>query len=224
MEQTGNVWLLVASPDLKGCTPLTGARLAVNSAGSMSKALLDAYLALNCPEAKPDILFLPGSDNRAAALESGEIAGAMLELSDMMELDRRAPERFSRRVSYAEAFPKLKTTGIHVNRAFAESHAESLRAYLRAVLTAHRQMKTDRAPLEAALVRYLAVDRERAATIAAAYLDRKLWDDNGGLAIDDVQYSVDFFTRTGSLPAGLNAAGVADLSHLEAVLTELGRR
>lgn len=224
MEQTGTLWSLVTSSELAGCDDLGGKRLAVNSAGSISKALLDAYLQKNCPDIKPEIMFIPGSDNRVVALQTGEIGGALLELADALELERQAPGRFRSLVNYAQAFPRLKTTGVHVNRAFAEKYPDSVRDYVRAMLTVHRQIKENPQPLKDALVKYLGVDAGRANEMAGAYLKSNLWDVNGGLTREDVQYSVEFFTTAGSLSEGLNAERVADLSYLNAVLDEIGRK
>ncbi len=63
-----------------------------------------------------------------------------------------------------------------------------------------------------------------AATTTQAYLQKNIWDVNGGLSRDAVAYSVDFFTTTGSLPVGLTADKVSDLSYLDAVLNEIGRK
>ena len=163
-------------------------------------------------------------DNRAAALQAGELGGALLELSDVLELERAAPQRLGRQISYAQTVPRLKTTCVHVNRAFAERQPEVVRAYLRALLTVHRQLKEDVAPLKTGLMKHLAIDGARAGEIAGAYLARNLWDVNGGLTRDDAQYSLDFFVKTGSLSGGMTVDDVTDLTHLNAVLNEIGRR
>jgi taurine transport system substrate-binding protein len=224
MEQTADLWSLVTVPELVTCRDLEGQRMAVNSAGSISNALLAAYVNLNCPDVQPNVLFVSGSDNRMAALEAGEIEGALLELADFQDLERRAPGRFHALIDYAEALPELKTTGIHVSRAFAQQHPEAVRDYVRAVLAVHREIDADPQLIAEALRAHLGLDAEAASAIAESYVSRKLWDVNGGLTRDSVAYSVEFFTTAGSLPAGLTAEDVADLSFLDAVLDEIGRR
>lgn len=133
-------------PGLTDCRDLQGQRLAVNSAGSICNALLVVYVHLNCPGIEPEVLYISGSDNRMAALQAGEIEGALLELADMQELERRAPGEFHALINYADALPELKTTGIHAGRAFAEAHPNWVRDYVRAVLMVHREISAARSP------------------------------------------------------------------------------
>jgi ABC-type nitrate/sulfonate/bicarbonate transport system substrate-binding protein len=118
----------------------------------------------------------------------------------------------------------LKATGVHASRAFAEQHPEAVRAYIRALLLVHRAIRANPAELQNGVVKFLGLDPKTAETIAQAYLARNLWDSNGGLTPADVQYSIDFFTKAKSVPEGLTVEGVADLSYLNAVLDEIGRK
>jgi ABC-type nitrate/sulfonate/bicarbonate transport system substrate-binding protein len=222
MEQTRNLWSLVTGTDLKECRDLQGKRIGVNATG-VSRALFEGYLKENCPDTKPETLFIAGSDNRAAALQKGAIEGSMLELSDLMDVEDRAPGRFHGMIQFGEANPKLKTTGVHASRPFAEQHPDSVRAYIRAVLTVHRQIAKDPAVLSAALVKHLQFDNKHAQEIAEAYLKQHLWDVNGGLTRDDIDYSLNFFINGGSVPQGLTAAAVADTSFLDSTLQEMTR-
>jgi len=220
MEQIRNLWSLVTVTGLKECRDLTGKRIGVNATG-VSKAVFEGYLKQNCPDAKPDTLFIAGSDNRAAALQRGAIEGSMMELSDLIEVESRAPGRFHGMIDFGEANPKLKTTGVHVSRAFAEEHPDRVRAYVRAALTIHRQIAKDPAALSDALVKHLQFEKKHAQEIAEAYLKHNLWNVNGGLTREEVDYSLNFFINGGSVPQGLTAAAVADTSFLDSTLQEM---
>ena len=68
------------------------------------------------------------------------------------------------------------------------------------------------------------MDPAAAKQVGDVYLKANVWDPNGSLTRENVQYTIDFLTGIKSLPAGLKADDVADLSYLNAVLDEIGRR
>lgn len=224
MEQVKNNWLLVSKTAFKTCAELEGQRIAFTNTGSLNYALFVAHTKKHCPELKYEQLFISSSGNRAAALLAGELEATPLSLSDWIQVQQKEPNRFHVLVNYAAELPELKTTGVHANRAFAEQQPEAVRDYIRALLTVHRTIQSDPTALEKAIVKFLDLDAETAQTLAQAYLALGMWDPNGGLEREDVQSSLDFFTENGSLPEGLTVDGVADLSYLNQVLEEIGRR
>lgn len=223
-EQAGNVWSLVTRPDMKTCADLDKKKLGVNSAGSISNALVQAYVKENCAGVTPEMLYMSGSENRAAALQAGELDGAMLELADILQLNKQAPGKFITLINFAHALPALKTNGIFTPRKFAQTHPDAVRAYLRAIIQVHRAIRQNPQALYDAMVKYLKMDAATAQQVGDAYLSANVWDLNGGLKAGDTAYSADFFARMGSLSSGLEPAKLEDVSHLNAVLQELGMK
>lgn len=223
MEQVADNWLLVTKAEYKTCDELQDARIAFTSTSSLSYALFDAFKQQDCPDLEYLQMLISSSSNRAAALQAGEIDATPLSLADWLQVEQEEPGRFHVLVNFAQELDELKTTGIHVNRQFAQEHPQAVRDYIRAVLTVHRTIESNPNALEEGIVRYLQYDPETARAVATAYLDLHMWDVNGGLTRDDVKHTIDFFTKSGALPEGLTAEGVADLSYLDAVLEEMGR-
>lgn len=224
MEQVALLWSLAAKPQIHDCSMLDGKRFAIASTGSLSSALSNAYFQKNCPGMKPEIVLIADSQNRAAALRAGEIDATPLELSDVIQLRDDAPQSFRELVDFAAALPQIRGTGIHVNRAIATQHPEWVRDYLKAMLGIHRRIKENPRLLVDALIKYLALEPARAQEIADAYLARGAWQVNGNLTRESVASSLDFFIQTRSLPAGLDADQVSDLSYLDSVINELGKQ
>lgn len=224
MEEASDDWSIVAENAIQSCADLDGKRIAYSSSGALNAALLKAYLEQNCPTAKPQILLIPNSPDRASALLSGNLDATPLELVDLMDVQKQAGDKFHTLVNFAQAIPQVKTTGVHVRSAFAQQHPDMVRDYVKAVLEANRQVQANPKLGADAAVKYLKLDPAEAQTAVQAYVDNKIWDANGGMTKDAVTFSVDFFTKTGSLPAGLTADKVADLSYLDAVLNEIGRK
>jgi ABC-type nitrate/sulfonate/bicarbonate transport system substrate-binding protein len=137
---------------------------------------------------------------------------------------RKASARaISSLIDFADAFPQIDITSYHVRRDFAAAHPELVKDFLRAILTVHRQVQ-DIKVLEDAIVSIAQLDRTRARAAAEFYLARKIWDVNGGLTSQRVQFTLEFMIKAGALPASLQADQVADLSYLNAVLGEMGTR
>jgi NitT/TauT family transport system substrate-binding protein len=224
MEQVANEWQIVAMPGINTCADLHGRRFGIHSEGSVGEAMTRAYLQEKCPGTERQILVIPGSDNRAAALLAGQIDATALDLASAVQVNIKAPGRFRTLTSFAQDLPGLKTTCIYVNTDFAAAHPDAVRDYVRAVLTVHRQINKDHDLLTAAVRTKLEAKVEDALQIATAYFAINGWNVNGGLNEEAVRYSLDFFVKSGSLPPKLRAQDVADLSYLNPVLDELGRR
>ena len=77
---------------------------------------------------------------------------------------------------------------------------------------------------EAAALRLADANPEALPDVVAALLAMNAFDANGGLTMENVQYSLDYYVHAGELEPGLTAADAADLSYLEDVLQEIGRR
>jgi ABC-type nitrate/sulfonate/bicarbonate transport system substrate-binding protein len=147
-----------------------------------------------------------------------------LELIDSVSVLEKGGGKFHTLVNYAQSLPQLETTGVHVRREFANQNPEQVRDYLKALLTVHRQIRENSKPLQDAAEKELKLDPAEAERFVKLYLENNIWDVNGGMTRDGVAYSVNFFVEGGSLPAELSADKVSDLSYLDAVLNEIGRK
>ena len=224
VEQAGNVWSLMARAELKTCADLNGKKFGVQSAGSISNALLQAYFKKVCPNATLETLYIQGSDTRAAAMDAGEIDGAPLQLADVTNFLRQKPGKYAVLFDFAKSLPQLKTNGVYVRRAFATKNPDTVRDYIRALLTVHRNLRENPQLLYDAQVKYLKLEPEQAKEIGDTYLAHNIWKANGDLTPEDVKYSLDFFVEIGSVPPGLDASKIADVSFLNGVLQEIGSK
>jgi NitT/TauT family transport system substrate-binding protein len=223
MEQVANGWSLVSRTEIAECTDLEGRRLAVGSEGSVAKAMTEAWMLETCPEVLPEVLIIPGSENRAAALLSGEIDATTAEPADVVHLMAGASDRFHVLVDFAALLPDLVTTGVNVNTEFAQENPQAVRALVLALLDTHRRIAADPGLLTTAAVARLGLDEALLPAILEAHMRLRAWDPNGGLTRDAAEYSLEFFTSSGSLDPGPSVDQIADLSFLDAALAEVGR-
>jgi ABC-type nitrate/sulfonate/bicarbonate transport system substrate-binding protein len=214
---------LVVHASIQACDDLDDKVLAFPSGESAGYILFEQYLKDNCPEAKPEILFISGSENRVAGLLADEMEGTYLELSDWLKVDSQVPGRYHV-LDYLSAYPEVQTGGICVRCAWAEQYPDVVRDFITALVTAQRDLTANPEQLQAEMVRRLDLDATEAQTTAEAYLVRGIWDLNGGITPENIQYTLDTLANAGALPSDLEVEDVVDLSYMNAVLDEIGRR
>ncbi|MHB0858220.1 MAG: ABC transporter substrate-binding protein [Anaerolineae bacterium] len=224
VEMTANAWSLYSTSEIRSCADLQGRRLAVHSEGGLATALVNDYVRRNCPGTEPLVLILPGSATRAAALMAREIDATPLELADAVQLTRQAPEEFHVLADFAQDLPDLVTKAVHVNGMFAKAYPEVVTAFVKELVTVHRELADDPEQVLPAARTHLKLSEGDLQAVLAAYVRIGAWDVNGGLTSEAVGYSLSFFQTTGSLDTGLDEAHAADLHYLDEALAALGRR
>jgi ABC-type nitrate/sulfonate/bicarbonate transport system substrate-binding protein len=186
--------------------------------------LLKLYLKQSCGSAQPQLIVIPESAARTAALLAGELDAAIMPGEESFTLEKQAAGKFHLLVAISKEFQNVQVDGLHLRKDWAEKNPGVVKDFLRALLTAHRQVLASPQLLYAESVKRLGLDADTAQQIGSAHLQLGIWSANGGLTTENVQSTIDFLTSIGSLPPGLKASDVADLSYLSAVLDEIGRQ
>ena len=222
MEQTGNSWSVAGLVEIQQCSDFDGRRMGVHSEGSVSMAMLTAYIDENCPEIDPQILIIPGSQNRAAALLANELEATPLELADVVQLLDQDPVRFHVVVDFADRLPELVATGVHVSTEYAANQPQAIHDLVRAILTVHRQIAESPEILASKADEILELPEDSFTPVLQAHQRVNAWDLNGGFSRQAIEYSLGFYIDAGSLEPSLTVDDVAELSYLNAVLSDLG--
>lgn len=227
ISRVKNEWTLYGrTATIKTCADLGGKSLAIHSEGAVSTAMVRNYIEENCPGTTPNYVVIPGSPNRLAALLADQIDASPLELGDSLTIDTQASDRFSLLASLAEDLPNLQTTSIYVNGDFAAENPGSVLALVKAVLTEYRRIAGDAAALKADAENYVSdsIDPKTIDLAAAKYTELKMFDVNGGVTADNLDYTARFFgpDGTGTVKKVYALDEWTDLSFLEAALSELG--
>jgi ABC-type nitrate/sulfonate/bicarbonate transport system substrate-binding protein len=226
-SRVNNEWTLYGrTATIKSCADLGGKSLAIHSEGAVSTAMVRNYVEENCAGTAPNYVVIPGSPNRLAALLADQIDASPLELGDSLTIDTQASDRFSLLTSLAADLPNLQTTSIYVNGDFAAANPATVLALVRAVIVEYRRIAGDAALLQADAEKYTA-DSIDPATIELAskkYTDLGMFDVNGGINAENLDYTAKFFgpDGTGTVSSNFALDEWTDLSYLEAVLSELG--
>jgi ABC-type nitrate/sulfonate/bicarbonate transport system substrate-binding protein len=221
---TGTTSVLAATQEVRSCAELSNRRVGMPAASGLASTLFQSYLKENYPGVTPQVLVIPESAGRMAALLAGEIDASNLPGEELLKLQGQAPGKFHILMSYAQAFPKLQVDGLHVRRSWAEENPQAVKDFLRALLNVYQQITANPQLLYDESVKRLSLDPATAKAICDAHLQMGVWHAGGGLTVKNVQYTLDFLTSTGALQPGLKVEDVADLSYLNAVLDESGFR
>jgi ABC-type nitrate/sulfonate/bicarbonate transport system substrate-binding protein len=223
-EFTGSTTVFAAGREFANCRELDGKRIGVAATRGVSPALFGLYLKEQCPETEPQLVVIPESGGRVAGLVAGELDAAVMPGEAFYELQLQAPERFHSLMAYAESFPDVQIDGLHVRREWADRNPEAVKDFLRAMLKAYRRVSDNPQLLYGEAAKRLNLDPAVAKAVGGDDLRMGIWDANGGLTAENVQYTLDFLAKTDAGLAGLKAEDVADLSYLNAVLDEIGRK
>jgi ABC-type nitrate/sulfonate/bicarbonate transport system substrate-binding protein len=213
MEHVANPHQLVVASAIASCADLDGRRLALHTQGGVVNALISAFMAEECPDATPETLHIEQSSARAAALLSGAVAAAGLDLNMALWLEEQAPGRFRVLSAFAERWPAVKTLGVQVNTDFANAHPDVVTDYVRARVLASREVAADPDRVVAAAERFFGLS-PRWPGVARAYIATRAWSPDGGLTRTDVVRTLEFFRSPALAP--LSPDQVADLRFLEA--------
>ncbi len=223
MQRNGNQYVIGTGSAISSCSDLQGKPIALGTARGMMADMLKQYFQTKCPGITPELIVVAGSNNRVPALVSGAIPAAQLELDDMIRLDAQQPDAFHALIAFGKEFPDYGVNGYYVSDAFAQSNPRAVRDFLRAMLQVHRRIQ-DPAILTQAILKHTELDRTSAEIAAETYLAQNMWDVNGGLTDSSVNNLLTLMIGTGTLPPETTPNQVADLSFLNQVLDELGRK
>jgi ABC-type nitrate/sulfonate/bicarbonate transport system substrate-binding protein len=185
--------------------------------------MLYRYIDKNCPGTQPEYLVISRSTARLAALLAGEVDATSMNLHNFVAASSDELAGFHALVYYADEFPGFSTISTFMRRGLADAYPETARDLVRANLLARRRIQ-DQAVLTDEIAKRLEIEPGLAAHLADKFLERRMWDLNGAYTLEAIQAKIDWYAEGGDLPAGLNAADVADLSYLNAVLDEIGRQ
>jgi NitT/TauT family transport system substrate-binding protein len=224
-EQVGDLWQIVTISSIKSCADLSGHSVGVFAVGSFNDVSVQAYIAQNCSGTEVNMLALGDSTARAAAMLAGQLDASPLEVGDAVPLLLQGADKFHVLTNFAETLPGLRPSAIVANSEFLAANEGTARALLTALIKQNRKAVDDAAYLKTLILKYVpAIDQSTLDDVIAAFKAAKLFDVNGGVTEDNLNYTVQFFVGSGALQPGLKISDVADLSAMNAALTELGRK
>jgi NitT/TauT family transport system substrate-binding protein len=174
------------------------------------------WVATSCSGTTPEEVIIAGSDNRANALIAGQIDATELELSDAIALLASQGDKFHVLTSFSETLPDLKPSTIYGNTDYMSENPGDAVALLTALLAQHEKIDGDPAYLKSLAEKYLPnVNQDTIDQVTEQYVELGLFETDGGIDADSLEYTIKFFEDAGALEAGLTVDQAADFSFLE---------
>lgn len=224
VQFTAATTILATPTTIKNCNELGGKRIGLPAVRGMNVSLLNLYLREKCGGVQPEFVVIGESAARQAALLSGQLDAVLVPGEEIFKLEENAPGKFHTLIPLGKAFPAVRLDTYLVNQDWAQKNPEMVKDFLRALLTAQRRVVADPQLLYAESAKRLKIEPATIKVIADQYLQDGIWDLNGGLTNENLQSTMDFMVANGLTEKALPLQDVADLSYLNAVLDEIGRK
>jgi ABC-type nitrate/sulfonate/bicarbonate transport system substrate-binding protein len=206
------------------CRALNGRPLAIGSQTGLTPRLVDRYFESRCGGTKPQVLIIPDSAARTAALVGGTVDAALLPLEEFLNLQKAAPAKYATLIDLTREFPLLQVNAVQARGEWLERHPGEMRDVIRALLLVHRRIIANRGLLYTKALEQSKTDHGETTSVIDALLAAGAWDPNGALTHDNLQYTLNFLQETGAVPKALRLEDVADLGPLNEVLKDIGRQ
>ena len=94
MQRYVTAALVVTPTAVANCAALNGKGFGYSTNGGTTPALLKLYFDQHCPGTKLQTVLIPGNAGRITGLQSGQLSAAVLEVEDVLQLEKDAPGKF----------------------------------------------------------------------------------------------------------------------------------
>ncbi|HET8529148.1 MAG TPA: ABC transporter substrate-binding protein [Gaiellaceae bacterium] len=217
MSANSPAYQIVAPTSVTSPAGLDGKRVGIHAAVSSTTLYTNLMLA-KFPNAKPNILVVPGSANRIRALAAGQLDASAIQLSDMPTLEQLAPGKFHVIYDVAQKYPFLMDAVIFVRTSFLKTDRPLITTVLKAILAQQKLVYAKPQALADAIQKYVPnMDAATSQRDANVYTTDKVWATNGGFTKQDIQYTLNAMQFGGFLSSPLSLDKCCDLSIVKAI-------
>lgn len=206
MGYVGAEFVLGGTTDIESPEDLEGKTIAVHSEVSLTNAYTLALIE-KYDLADVEVIIIPNSSARAQAIEQGQVDAAPLDLADATLLAEQAPDEFHTILFFGEEFDGVENNGTLATAAFLDENAEDAQAIVDAMIETNRRMAADPDWAAEQSLRFLGSaypdNPETLQEIVRNYIERGLWDVDGGIDEETATTTIEFNVEY----AGLEGAG-----------------
>jgi len=221
MENNGGEFVMIARNEIKDCKETDGKRFAIHGEAATTSLAAKLWLLNDC-KVKPNIMVIPGGENRIVAIQNNQIDATLVQLGDWLNLDSKAPGRYHI-IKTGNLF-NISGSSFWANVDWLRKNEDVAVAYLAELLKSFRMVHANPKILEPIIAKYLPdTPKNIIAPAIKGYLEVvRAWPQNGGdtSILDD---TVKFFTDNGELKTAINTKEIVDSKILAGALSKVGR-
>lgn len=221
MENNGGEFVMIAKSEIKDCKETEGKRFAIHGETSTTSLAVKLWLLNDC-KVKPNIMVIPGGENRIVAIQNNQIDATLVQMGDWLNLDAKAPGRYHI-IKTGNLF-NISGASFWANVDWLRKNEEVATAYLTELLKTFRLVHANPRILEPVAAKHLPdMPKNIIAPAIKAYIEIvRAWPQNGGdtSILDD---TVKFFTDNGELKTAVNTKELVESKILAAALNRIGK-
>ena len=214
-----NSFALAAKSELSSCESLDGQRVGVHSLESTTYALLLTYIEEECPGTEPNVLVVPGSENRLAGLLADQLDAAPVDFGSLVQLRNERPGDFVE----IGTFSDLPVLGglFYASPDWLAANEEVVKDFIRVYLGTVADAYDDPNLLVEKGETFMpAVDSSLLAQIVEPWLANEVFPADGDLDSEQLEFTYGFFAEITPYENLIDAESATDRSYLEEVLAE----
>jgi ABC-type nitrate/sulfonate/bicarbonate transport system substrate-binding protein len=221
MENNSGEFLMIAKNEIKDCKEIDGKRFAIHGEASTTSLAVKLWLLNDC-KVKPNIVVIPGGENRIVALQNNQIDATLVQLGDWLNLDAKAPGRY--RIIRTGSLFNISGASFWTNTDWLRKNEDVATAYIAELLKTFRMVHANPKILEPMVAKHLPdMPKNIIAPAIKAYIEIvRAWPQNGGdtSILDD---TVKFFTDNGEIKTAVNTKELVEPKILAAALAKVGK-
>lgn len=169
MNKNGAQFTLVARSDLPTCEDFDGVRFGIHGETSSVSMAAVEYIRNECG-AEPEILIIPGGENRIVALENGELDATLVQFTELFELQKASDPGEYVVVDSGGALDFGGST-YWVNTDWYEANQQVATAYVAEILRTCRMIREDPSILADAVLEHTEISEDTVDLAVETYLD-----------------------------------------------------
>ena len=177
MENNGGEFVMVAKNE--DCKDTDGKKFAIHGEAATTSLAVKLWLLNDC-KVKPNIMVVPGGENRIVALQNNQIDATLLQLGDWLNLDSQAPGRYH--IIRTGSLFNISGSSFWANAEWLRKNEEVATAYFAELLKSFRMVHANPKIMEPVVAKYLPdMPKHIIAPTIKAYLEVvRAWPQNGG--------------------------------------------
>jgi NitT/TauT family transport system substrate-binding protein len=193
LGQSNADFVMVARKEFTTCASLDGKRVAVQSREGTTGVMAQQWFAKECPTANPNILIVPGSENRVAGLLAGQLDASPIDSQNTAQLMQKRPGEFATIDSFSSS-SRLLASVFYASTDWLEKNKTAAADFVKAYVAAVNSGNADPASVTAG-AKKLVPDMDAAILdqVVQGWISRKVWNPVGGAQPDTIKAALDFY-------------------------------
>lgn len=183
---------MVALAEIESCADLDGRSVAIHSYEGTTGAMTTYWLGNECPEAQPNIMIVPGSENRLAGLLAGQLDASPIDTQSALQLMEMRPGVFDFIESFSD--DALLASGYVANDSWMDANEELATELARIYLEVVDEIDADPQILvEETMARIPDVERDVIEQVVPVWIEQEIFVPAWGVDPEIIEQAIAFY-------------------------------